>query len=234
MIPRVETGLGQLNSWMRTANPIGSSTSQSNEVAKKSIGEVPPQIVDASNYPQLSAMLTQFGIVSVLRRKLMTLSGQDGKIVLAKNTVGAADNKGLVYLGVEFLQEIMKDPAFSAILAGVMAHEWGHLKSSLKKYGNLDKLSWDEIFEIRREEEAFADSFAGRNLPLMGYSIEPLVEFLMKDKDRMGSHKYYNPEVRAAILRRAAQATVDRQNFSQKLFSKGVYANPYTSILLVA
>ncbi len=234
MIPRVETGLGKLNSWMRTATPIGSPSSQTSEVAKKSIGEVPPQIVEASKFPQLSAMLAQYGIISVLRRKLMTLSGQDARIVLAKNTVGAADNKGLVYLGVEFLQEMMHDPAFSAILAGVMAHEWGHLKSSLKKYGNLDQLTWDEIFEIRREEEAFADSFAGRNLPLMGYSVEPLVEFLMKDKDRLGSHKYFNPEIRASILRRAAQASQDRQNFSQKLFSKGVYANPYTSILLVA
>jgi len=219
---------------MRTANPIGTASPSSPEVAKKSIGEVPPQIVDASKYPQLSAMLSQYGIVSVLRRKLMTLSGQDGQIVLAKNTVGAADNKGLVYLGVEFLQECMQDPAFTAVLAGVMAHEWGHLKSSLKKYGNLDKLSWDEIFEIRRDEEAFADSFAGRNLPLMGYSVEPLIDFLMRDKDRMGSHKYYNPEIRAAILRRAALASQDRQNFSQRLFKNGIYANPYTSILLVA
>lgn len=234
MIPRVETGLGKLNSWMRTANPIGSASPQAPEVAKKSIGEVPPKIVDAAQYPQLSAMLAQYGIISVLRRKLMTLSGQDGKIVLAQNTVGAADNKGLVYLGVEFLQENMQNPAFSAILAGVMAHEWGHLKSSLKKYGNLDKMTWDEIFEIRREEEAYADSFCGRNLPLMGYSIDPLIEFLMKDKDRLGSHKYFDPEVRAEILRRAAQASLDRQNFSQRLFKNGIYANPYTSILLVA
>lgn len=234
MIPRVETGLGKLNSWMRTANPIGSASPSSPEVAKKSIGEVPPQIVEASKYPQLAAMLTQFGIISVMRRKLITLSGQDGKIVLAKNTVGAADNKGLVYLGVEFLQENMQDPAFASILAGVMAHEWGHLKSSLKKYGNLDKLTWDEIFEIRRDEEAFADSFAGRHLPLMGHSVEPLIDFLMKDKDRMGSHKYYNPEIRATILRKAAEASQDRQNFSQKLFGNSIYANPYTSILLVA
>ena len=52
MIPRVETGLGKLNSWMRTANPIGSASPSSPEVAKKSIGEVPPQIVEASKYPQ--------------------------------------------------------------------------------------------------------------------------------------------------------------------------------------
>ncbi len=230
MISRVETGLSQLNSWMRTANPIGQAISHPSEITKKSIGEVPPQIVDASNYPQLAAMLTQYGMISVIRRKLITLSGQKGKIVLAKNTVGAADNKGQVYLGVEFLQENQNN---SSIIAGVMAHEWGHLASAIAKYG-YDKLSWDEIFEIRREEEAFADAFCGRHMPLMGYSVEPLVEFLLKDKDRLGSHKYYKPETRAHILRRAAQASLDRQNFSQRLFGSAVYANPYTSILLVA
>jgi hypothetical protein len=230
MIPRVETGLSNLNRWVRTPQAVGTPVPTSNEIAKKSIGEVTPQIVNPADYPDLMNLLTQYGVISRIRRKLMTLSGRKGNVVLAKNTVGAADNKGFVYLGVDFLKENQGD---TAVIAGVMAHEWGHLVSNLIKHG-YDHLTWDELFEIRREDEAAADSFCGRNLPLMGYSVEPIVRFLMQDKDKLGSHKYYKPEVRADIIRRAAQTTQQRQNFSKRLFNSSVYSNPYTSILIVA
>jgi hypothetical protein len=232
-IPRIETGLTSLYTSIKTAPPIGGPISNSAEPQRKSIGEIPPQIVNPADYPALAALLTQYGVISRIRRKLTTLSGQKGRIVLAKNTVGAADNKGLVYLGVDFLEENQNNPS---LIAGIMAHEWGHLLSTALKYGRFDHLSWDELFEIRREEEAAADAFCGRNLPLMGYSVEPLVQFLLQGKDKWGSHshKYFNPQIRAQILRQAAQTTQERQNFSKKLFGSAVYANPYTSILLVA
>src|SRR5262249_9339908 len=87
--------------------------------------------------------------------------------------------------------------------------------------------------DLRREDEAAADAFCGRNLPLMGYSVDPIIRFLMQDKDKLGSHKYYKPEVRADIIRRAAQTTQDRQRFSKRLFNSSVYSNPYTSLLIV-
>lgn len=230
MVPRVESGLSNLNRWVRAPQAAGSGTPETDKISKKSIGEVTPQIVNPSDYPELVHLLTQFGAISRIRRKLITLSGRKGNIVLAKNTVGAADHKGFVYLGVDFLKENQDD---MSTVAGVMAHEWGHLVSNLARHG-YDHLTWDEIFEIRREDEAAADAFCGRNLPLMGYSVEPIIRFLMQDKDKLGSHKYYTPQVRADIIRQAAQTTRERQSFSKRLFPSGVYANPYNSILIVA
>ncbi|MFO1518256.1 MAG: hypothetical protein U1F57_01115 [bacterium] len=230
MVPRIEASLSQLNTAVRSP-AVGGPVSNNSEVLKKTIGEIPPEIVDPSHFPELAALATQYGLLSRIRRKLMTLSGRKGNVVLAKNTIGAADNKGLVYLGVDFLKENQHD---TAVIAGVMAHEWGHLCSNMLKYGNFDHLTWDELFEIRRDEEAAADAFAGRNLPLMGYSVEPVIRFLLQGKDKLGSHKYYNPQMRAEIIRKAAQSTLARQSFSKRLFGSSVYANPYTSVLFVA
>src|SRR5215467_2360373 len=147
MIPRVESGLSNLNRWVRTPQVTGSPVPTSPEIAKKSIGEVAPQIVNPADYPELMNLITQYGLISRIRRKLMTLSGRKGNVVLAKNTIGAADNKGFVYLGVDFLKENQED---ASTIAGVMAHEWGHLVSNLIKHG-YDHLTWDEIFDLRRE-----------------------------------------------------------------------------------
>jgi len=230
MVPRIESSLSKLNTAVR-APTIGGPVSENAQVQKKSIGEIIPEMVDPAKYPQLAALLTQYGVINRIRRKLMTLSGKKGQVVLAKNTIGAADNKGIVYIGVDFLQDHQND---AATLAGVMAHEWGHLCSNLLKYGHFDNLTWDELFEIRRDEEASADAFAGRHLPLMGYSVEPIINFLLRGKDKLGSHKYYNPNMRAEIIRRAAQSTLERQNFAQRLFKSSIYSNPYTSVLFVA
>ncbi len=230
MVPKIQASLSGLNTSIKSAPTIGGPVSSSDPIAQKTVGEVPPQVVDPSQFPELASLLTQYGVVSRIRRKLMLLSGKKGKILLAKNTIGAADNKGFVYLGVDFLQQYQNDPA---LLAGVMAHEWGHLVSNLIKHGPYADLSWDEIFELRREEEASADAFCGRTMPLMGYSVEPLVAFLTEGKDKKENHKYYSAHIRADIIRRAAATTAGRQAFSKRLFSSSVYSNPYTSILLI-
>ncbi len=233
MISRVDTNLSKLSPWMKNPQSSAGAPIQpaSERPVPKSIGEVAPKIVDPAHYPQLAALLGQFGFISSIRRRLTSLSGKKGQIVLAENTVGAADNKGLVYLGVDFLQDFQNE---SAVIAGVLAHEWGHLVSNLVKYGHFEDLNWDELIEIRREEEGSADAFCGRTLPLLGYSVEPLIEFLLKDKDKLGSHKYYDPQLRAQIIREAAKATLMRQYFSRKLFRTSVYPNPYNSVLLIA
>jgi hypothetical protein len=230
MVPRIEASLSKLNTAVKTPT-LGGPVSDNSQVQKKTIGEITPEMVDPTKYPELAALLTQYGAINRIRRKLITLSGRKGQVVLAKNTIGAADNKGVVYLGVDFLQEHQND---LSTLAGVMAHEWGHLCSNLLKYSHFNHLTWDELFEIRRDEEAAADAFAGRNLPLMGYSVEPIIQFLLSGSDKLGSHKYYNPQMRAEIIRRAAQSTLGRQNFAQRLFKSSIYPNPYTSVLFVA
>ena len=176
MSMKVDTNLGKLPTWMSRPNNVGTPATPQEKPAPKSIGETPPIVANPADFPELMALMTHYGAIQKTRRKLKLLSGKDAKIVLAHNTVGAADNKGLVYLGVEFLKEhAANDP----LLAAVMAHEWGHLISNMAKHGNLDHLSWEEIFQLRREEEAAADVFCGRMLAMMGYSIEPITKFLM-------------------------------------------------------
>lgn len=235
MVSKIETNLAQLNPGISTPKPISGPLSSPQGPNRKSIGDVAPTIVNPADYPHLEQLLSFYGVVSGIFRKLKTLTKRNNKkdkVVLAKNTVGAADNKGNIFLGVEFLEEYQNN---SAVLAGVLAHEWGHLLSNTAKYGNLDNLSWDEIFGIRKEEECAADAFCGRILPLMGYSVEPIIEFLMSKKDQhKDSHKYYSPEGRAEIIRQAAKATLERQKISKEMFKKGIYTNPYNSILLGA
>lgn len=235
MISKIETNLTGLNTGIATTKPVGSPLSSPQGPNRKSIGEVPPTIVNPADYPHLEHLVSFYGVVFGIFRKLKTLTKRNNKkdkVVLAKNTVGAADNKGVIYLGVEFLEEHQNN---SAVIAGVLAHEWGHLLSNTAKYGNLDNLSWDEIFAIRKEEECGADAFCGRILPLMGYSVEPIIEFLLSKKDQhKESHKYYSPEGRAEIIRRAAETTMERQKISREMFNKGIYSNPYNSILLGA
>ncbi len=235
MVSKIETNLTKLNTNIPSSRPVGGPLSSSTGANRKSIGEVPPTIVNPADYPHLEHLVSFYGVVFGIFRKLKTLTKRNNKkdkVVLAKNTVGAADNKGVIYLGVDFLEEYQNNPA---VIAGVLAHEWGHLLSNIAKYGSLDNLSWDEIFAIRKEEECGADAFCGRILPLMGYSVEPIIEFLMSKKDQhKESHKYYSPEGRAEIIRQAAQATLERQKLSREMFKKGTYTNPYNSILLGA
>ncbi len=230
MISRIETNLTKLNT--STSSPsISTPPAASDKLSKKTIGEIAPKIVDPSQFPELAALLTHYGVISRIRRKLMTLCGKKGQIVLAENTIGAADNKGVVYLGVDFLSAHQNNPA---LLAGVMAHEWGHLISNLNKHGNLDHLNWDQLHEIRRDEEASADAFCGRIMPMMGYSVEPLVEFLEKSKEGSETQKYYSIPIRVEIIREATKITLQRQSFSKRLFASSVYPNPYNSTLIIA
>ncbi len=237
-IPKIEASLSKLQPWMPSPNvitaPPSSPTGPTQNVpGRVGIGEAAPILASFTNHPDLANLFTQYGLVNRIRRKLTTLSGKKAQIVLAENTIGAADNQGLVYLGADFLRAHQND---TALIAGVMAHEWGHLMSLLIKYANFDKFKWDELLKIRQEEEASADAFCGRILPLMGYSVEPLIEFLKYLDDGRESHKYFPVEMRIKILREASQCTFDRQVFARELFSKDrvIYPNPYTSILLAS
>jgi hypothetical protein len=177
------------------------------------------------------ALLTHYGAIQKARRKLKLLSGRDAKVVLARNTVGAADNKGLFYLGVEFLREHAHN---DSLLSAVMAHEWGHLISNMAKHGNLDHLSWEEIFQLRREEEAAADVFCGRMLAMMGYSPEAIIQFLLKAEKGSPTVKYYAAPIRGAIIEEAHRRHSARTDVTRKIFTKRAYPNPYTSKIILA
>ncbi len=231
MSVKVETNLGKLPTWLRTSGSVGAPQIPAGGPERKTLGEMPPIVARLVDFPDLVQLFTHYGAIQKMRRKLKLLSGKDAKIILAKNTVGAADNKGNVYLGIEFLREhAANDP----LLAAVMAHEWGHLISNMAKHGNLDHLTWNEIFGLRREEEAAADVFCGRMLAMMGYSTEAIKKFLLEASKGSPTVKYYAAPIRAAIIEEAHKRHSQRTEVTRKIFPKTTYANPYTSRIILA
>jgi len=231
MTVKVETNLSKLPTWLKTSSAPASPQSPTEGPQAKTLGETPPIVARLVDNPDLVHLFTHYGAIQKAKRKLRLLSGKDAKVVLAKNTVGAADNKGNVYLGVEFLQEHGDN---DALLSSVMAHEWGHLISNTSKHGNLDHLSWDEIFKLRREEEAAADVFCGRMLAMMGYPPDAIIDFLMRAQKGNDTLKYYAAPIRGAIIKEAHRLHAQRDELTRKLFKKSIYPNPYTSRIILA
>ena len=231
MTVKVETNLSKLPTWLKTSSAPAAPQSQPEAAQRKTLGETPPIVARLVDHPDLTNLFTHYGAIQKARRKLRLLSGKDGKVILAKNTVGAADNKGNVYLGVEFLQE---HGGNDALLSAVMAHEWGHLISNTSKHGNLDHLSWDEIFKLRRDEEAAADVFCGRMLAMMGYSPDAIIQFLLGAEKGNETLKYYAAPIRGAIIQEAHRLHSQRDELTRRLFQKSIYPNPYTSRIILA
>lgn len=228
---KVETNLSKLPTWLKTSSsPVGTPPAPE-QPQRKTLGETPPVVARLSDHPDLTNLFTHYGAIQKARRKLRLFSGKDAKVILAKKTVGAADNLGNIYLGVEFLQE---HGGNDALLSAVMAHEWGHLISNTSKHGNLDHLSWDDIFKLRKEEEASADVFCGRMLAMMGYSPEAIVQFLLKADKGNDTLKYYAAPIRGAIIEEAHRLHSQRNENTRKLLPKGIYPNPYTSRVILA
>ena len=231
MSVKIETGIAKRPMWLKGPTEAPSLGQPVGPEAKKSVLEIPPLVVDPTQFPELMAMFATHGSLQRKRRRLKTLSGQNARLLLAKNTVGAADNRGNVYLGVEFLKEFGQN---DELVASVMAHEWGHLLSDLSRYQNVDHLTWEEIYQIRREEEAAADAFCGRMISQLGYKPDSIIEFLKKADLHSPTVKYYAAPIRAAIILEGYTLQEDRSTVARKIFTKKSYHNPYLSKLLQA
>ncbi len=193
--------------------------SGASEILRKSFGEPIPKLADIRHNVFLMSLFSQLGVLGRLQKKLSMLSRKKGIIVPAKGTVACAlsaceetGNEDLVFVGVEFASEYHQE---EETLAGVLAHEWGHLVSHFPKGLNPDEMSWDEIFAHRKEEEAAADAFAGKMLYLMRHNPEGLIRFLSKPAQE--NHKYHSIVTRAQIIREAYQDSKRRQEQAQKM-----------------
>ncbi len=204
---------------------------------RKLLGEPIPRLADPRTLaPQIAAMFRKGGLLDRIRRKLATLSRKrGGQIFAAHNTIAAVDGDDNLYIGVEFLEACQGD---EATIAGILAHEWGHMVSDLPRDVDWSHLSWEELFALRREEEAGADAYAGRALYQMGYAIEPVASFLdsleQKRKKRKGlkTVKYYSTETRIAILHAGFQAEQRIEASARKLLVSPGYRHPSFSKLL--
>ena len=192
---------------------------------RKILGEPLPQIVDPKDVPpEIMAMFTSGGLLERLRKKLSIISRKRGrKILPAKGTIASVDEQDNLYVGVDFLEQYGKD---EELVAGILAHEWGHMLSDLPKGIDWSHLNYDELHALRRDEEADADGFAGRALFLMGCSPDPMIELLKKlDKKKkdakLPNHKYHNVATRNEILRQAWDAEMRAMEVARKLFFQG-------------
>lgn len=194
----------------------------SNEVRaklRKLLGDPKPEELDLDSIPpEIAALFAETGKLQKIRKKLEQITKKQAKRLAAtKGRVACVDEDDVVYVGVDFLEKY-KDS--DALLAGVMAHEWGHMVSSLPTEEELEGKSYDELMEIRRDEEAGADAYAGRMLYIMGYSVDDMVEFLKnleKIEKKIVSKKYHAVDIREAILKEAFAAQQRSQETARKL-----------------
>lgn len=203
---------------------------QSDEV-RKLLGEPIPRKADINQLPpHIAEMFDEGAILDRIAKKLgMFAKKRHKKIIPAHNTIACIDDEDNIYVGVEFLEKFGED---NDLLAGILAHEWGHMISTLPRGVNWSHLTWEQLHQLRRDEEADADGFAGRALYLMGYKPSALMEFLKKiDRRRnkkLPSVKYHNTATRLAILKAAFEAqerafeTAQKINFNpKKLIGQG-------------
>ena len=222
------------NSILRPGTKIDWPSRSGDQIDRKSLGEPIPQLADISRFPELIALFSPQGMLDRIRRKLIALSQKKGVIIPAKGTIAMAhpaaeDESGTVYVGVEFaLQHQSQEP----VVAGVLAHEWGHLLSDELLISDFAGLTWDELWELRREEEAAADAYSGKALHLLRYPVEPMAEFLLKSQGKIETHKYHPVELRARIIREAYALEVRRKALLEKFFARSVYPNPFQQPLV--
>lgn len=221
-IEKVNTQLvGLPPAWMSRAESRGGSMVNSSEI-RKLLGEPIPQLVDPDTLPpSVAAYFARGGVLERLKKKLSLISRKKGgKILAAKNTIAAVDEEDNLYVGVDFIAAYGED---ENLIAGILAHEWGHMMSDLPRHVDWSHLTWEELHALRRDEEGDADGFAGRALFLLGYTPEQMISFLkMLDKRRkdkkLPCHKYHNHATRAAILRESYKAEEAAFEFAKQLF----------------
>lgn len=214
---------------LKNAPKVSSGGSADGAAASKSIGETPPTIVSLAEIGTLASLFAKGGKVSRLKRKLNKLKGKKCKVVPARGTIACVDDNDLVYLGVEFLEEFQDQ---EDVLAGVMAHEWGHACAEKPDKEEIQKLNWDEIFALRRSHEVLADEISGRLMALMEYSPDRFLKFLTREKKRTHNLKYHDADVRADIVKKGFEEEIRKMRFAQEIFGHSHYKNHYQSRLI--
>ncbi len=216
-------------------SPVIGGQSRPTDIFRKTFGEPIPQIVDISKDPFLMALFGPFGAAEHVRKKLVALSRKNGRIIPARGTIASAlaaseetGEEDSVFVGVDFLARHHKEVE---TVAGVLAHEWGHLVSEFPNGINPDELTWDEIFGMRRDEEGQADSYAGRMLYRMCYRPESFIRFLSQKEFRKETTKYHPVPVRVALVGESYRDE-ERKNRQAKNLFNGVYPHLQTVRLI--
>lgn len=221
-IDKIQLNMRDLGTALRRRGGVRRAGGQSQQVGQKSFGEKPPKQADISRDPELMQLFSQRGLVGWLEEKIKRGSRHPGKIVPAEDITAMAmpeipgkQEGNLVFLGVDFARQNQDNPDK---LAGVLSHEWGHLISDFLSGLDANDLDWGQVHELRREEESYADAYAGRLLYLIGHKPDGLIEHL-KEHSCGHSAKYFNLATRIEIILRAYQAQAAKQELAAKIFN---------------
>lgn len=224
---RIEGSNSALTNLRNTPKVSGGQAQQAPTV--KNFGETPPIAMSMGEIGELASLFAQGGIVAKLKRKLNKLKKKRCRVVPAKGTIACVDSTDLVYVGIDFLREYWDQ---EEVIAGVLAHEWGHTCTDRPKPKDLNELNWNEIFELRRAHETLADEISGRMLALMGYRPERLIAFLKKDTGHTHNHKYHDTDTRARIILMGYRDEMRKIRLANEMFPKQSYSNDYHSVLI--
>ncbi|MDO8519171.1 MAG: hypothetical protein Q7T11_03290 [Deltaproteobacteria bacterium] len=196
--------------------------------ATKSLGETPPVVLELSQIGALAALFGKTGFITRLKRRLNYLKNKKCTIVPAQGGNACVDDEDVVYVGVDFIKAYLKEPE---TIAGVLAHEWGHACALRPQKDSIQKLNWNQIFELRRAHETLADEISGRLLYMLGYTSDGLVRFLTRGKETHNL-KYHAPEIRAQVVRYGFEAEKRKAALAKQLFPGTTYKTQYHSHLL--
>ncbi len=220
---------GSLLSNTRNAPKVTSGGASEGTTAPKTIGETPPIPVNASELGALAALFSKGGMVSKLQRRLNKLKNKKCRVTAARGTIACVDGNDLVYLGVEFLEEYQGQ---EDVIAGVMAHEWGHSCAEKPDKKVVETLNWDQIFDLRKSHEVLADEISGRMLALMGYKPDGLIKFLTEKLGDTHNLKYHDKKTRAEIILNGYREEERKIKLANELFPKSAYSNNYHGKLI--
>jgi hypothetical protein len=182
-----------------TRNPYGPSWAGSakeaenlgQQVQDELFGKKKPRVLDVDD-AELSALL---GRLHGYRKRLARLVGDeedDYRLTLAEGTIAMIDAAGTIFVGRSFLQATAKE---LDVQVGVLAHEIGHRPRRWAEYRAAAPKSREELEQLCRTEETYADYFCGRALAELGLQVEPVCHFLLAIQE------HPHPEYFAAPLR---------------------------------
>lgn len=235
MIDKISTILAQLPpNWMSRVTARSGQVGSPEAEMRKLLGEPLPQALKLRDLPRdLQALFGARGMLQRIKRKLEWISRRrGGKIIPARNTIACVDEQDNIYMGVDFIKKYSDN---EDVIAGIMAHEWGHMLSELAPGTDLSHLNWDQMHELRRDEEGAADAFSGRAVYQLGYDIEKVVKFiesLDKVDKKVQTQKYHDTGTRVAILREACKAQKKVVEQIRKLFGDKAADDPERSRLI--
>jgi hypothetical protein len=189
-------------SGVSTRNPFGPQWGSSkvdnnlaHQVQNELFGRKKPRELDPDD-ADCAALLAR---LHAYRKKLARIAGDDEEdysLALAAGTIAMIDARGKIYVGKQFL---LSTSSKLDLQVGVIAHEIGHRPKRWDDYKQSAPRTRDELHELCRLEETYADFFCGRALAELGLKVEPICEFLLELEKLDGERPH--PEYFAAKLR---------------------------------